>query len=96
MSKEQREMTYEELKYAYMKKVRRVHELEKQLEESRIGLYNCNMCYERVEQQNKRYREVIKKAESVLGQDSISANVAKYTAITHLRQALEGEESETD
>lgn len=50
MSKGQREMTYEELKYAYMKKVQRVHELEDAVE-----------SYKMAEEQNKRYRDMLVK-----------------------------------
>ncbi len=48
----------EDLEYL-QEQANQVPELEKQLEKSGHGLYNCHMCYERLEQQNKRYREAL-------------------------------------
>lgn len=78
MSKGQREMTYEELKYAYMKKVQRVHELEDAVE-----------SYKMAEEENKRYREALEKIARI-NIDQGTVTVSEVHAVLTARKALEG------
>ena len=59
MSKGQREMTYEELKYAYMKKVQRVQELEMENKSLNHILGEHIVACEQMEKKIKRYREAL-------------------------------------
>ena len=78
MSKGQREMTYEELKYAYMKKVQRVHELEDAVE-----------SYKMAEEENKRYREALEKIARI-NIDQGTVTVSEVHAVLTARKVLEG------
>lgn len=68
----------------------RVRELEEELEKSRTGLFSCNMCYERSEQQNKRYREALEKLVNA-PQDMSRGRYADY-AYRIAREELEESE----
>lgn len=88
MSKGQREMTHEELKYAYMKKVQRVQELEDELIEQKECYEELQNNHIRVCNQNKRYRALL----ALLGRVSQAEDLEDVWDIEDDYRALEESE----